>query len=44
MHVQDVMVDGAWLLRNTEWMTIDHAAVCADLEEAFSELMTRKPA
>ena len=44
MHVQDVMVDGAWLLRNTEWMTIDHAAVCADLEEAFSELKTRKPA
>lgn len=43
MHVQDVMVDGAWLLRDTEWMTIDYAAGCAALENAFTELQARKP-
>ena len=43
MHVQDVMVDGTWLLRNTEWTTLDYGAACADLEEAFRDLATRKP-
>jgi 5-methylthioadenosine/S-adenosylhomocysteine deaminase len=42
MHVQDVMVDGSWLLRDGNWTTIDYPMACSDLDLAFAELQTRR--
>jgi 5-methylthioadenosine/S-adenosylhomocysteine deaminase len=41
MHVQDVMVDGEWLLKDTRWTTLDYPVVRRELEEARIELAHR---
>jgi 5-methylthioadenosine/S-adenosylhomocysteine deaminase len=43
LHVRDVMVDGAWLLREGAWTTLDYPAACARLEDAQAELRRRRP-
>jgi len=37
-HVRDVMVDGKWLFRNDEWLTVNYQQACADLEKKHTEL------
>jgi 5-methylthioadenosine/S-adenosylhomocysteine deaminase len=41
MHVCDVMVAGAWLLRDQKWTTLDYSTACQELEEAYLELQQR---
>lgn len=40
-HVRDVMVDGRWLFREDQWLTIDFRAARAELEHQHAELMKR---
>ena len=40
-HVRDVMVDGRWLFRENQWLTIDFKAARAELENQHTELMKR---
>ena len=42
MHVRDVMVDGAWLLRDGAWLTLDYAESRARLNAAFVRLKERR--
>jgi 5-methylthioadenosine/S-adenosylhomocysteine deaminase len=42
LHVQDVMVDGKWLLRHGQLTTVDYASARTDLELAFAELQKRR--
>ena len=37
-HVRDVMVNGKWLFRNDEWLTVNYQQACADLEKKHTEL------
>jgi 5-methylthioadenosine/S-adenosylhomocysteine deaminase len=41
LHVQDVMVDGNWLLREGDWITLDYASASAELDAAHAELYNR---
>jgi 5-methylthioadenosine/S-adenosylhomocysteine deaminase len=43
-HVRDVMVDGAWLLRDSRLMTLDYPAARDELEEAFTRLQEAREA
>ncbi|HEX5808166.1 MAG TPA: amidohydrolase, partial [Anaerolineales bacterium] len=38
-HVRDVMVDGHWLFREDQWLTVDFNAARRELEHRHSELM-----
>jgi 5-methylthioadenosine/S-adenosylhomocysteine deaminase len=40
-HVRDVMVDGRWLFRDNQWMTLDFNAARRELEHQHTELMRR---
>jgi len=40
-HVTDVMVDGNWLLQESEWTTLDYAAARKELEIDFERLQKR---
>jgi 5-methylthioadenosine/S-adenosylhomocysteine deaminase len=40
-HVRDVMVNGSWLFRDSQWLTIDYGQACRDLEAKHDELMQR---
>jgi len=42
MHVRDVMVDGRWLLREGQFMTLDYEAACAELDAALADLRDRR--
>lgn len=42
MHVRDVMVDGAWLLRDGAWLTLDYAESRSRLNAAFVRLKARR--
>lgn len=42
LAVQDVMVDGDWLLRDTKWTTLDYKAARTQLESAHRELRNRR--
>jgi 5-methylthioadenosine/S-adenosylhomocysteine deaminase len=41
-HVRDVMVDGNWLLRDSQFTTLDYHKARADLEQAFIQLSQRR--
>lgn len=43
LHVRDTMVDGNWLLREGNWITIDYASASAELDDAHIELRKRLP-
>ncbi len=38
MHVTDVMVDGEWLLREKEWLTVDYPAAVKQMNRDYSRL------
>ena len=40
-HVRDVMVDGRWLFRHNQWLTVDFHAARIELERQHTELMKR---
>lgn len=40
-HVRDVMVNGHWLFRDNQWLTIDFNAARRELEQHHTELMER---
>jgi len=40
-HVRDVMVDGRWLFRDNQWLTVDFNAARRELEHQHTELMKR---
>ena len=40
-HVRDVMVNGKWLFRNDDWLTVDYQQACADLELKHAELASK---
>ncbi|MDO9546985.1 MAG: amidohydrolase family protein [Pelolinea sp.] len=40
-HVRDVMVDGKWLFRNDDWLTVNYQQACAELEIKHSELAAK---
>jgi len=40
-HVRDVMVNGRWLFRENQWLTVDFTKARAELERQHSELMKR---
>jgi 5-methylthioadenosine/S-adenosylhomocysteine deaminase len=40
-HVRDVMVDGHWLFRENQWLTVDFKAARHELEHRHSQLMKR---
>jgi 5-methylthioadenosine/S-adenosylhomocysteine deaminase len=42
MAVTDVMVDGRWLMRDQQLLTVDYRAACDGLEAAFAELQMRR--
>jgi 5-methylthioadenosine/S-adenosylhomocysteine deaminase len=42
MHVSDVMVDGKWLLRDSQFTTLDYHKARAELEQAFVQLNQRR--
>jgi 5-methylthioadenosine/S-adenosylhomocysteine deaminase len=42
LHVRDVLVAGAWLLREGAWTTLDYAAACARLEAAQTALQAAR--
>jgi hypothetical protein len=42
MHVRDVMVDGRWLLRDSQFTTLDYQTARVDLEQAFAQLSQRR--
>ena len=37
-HVRDVMVDGKWLFRDDEFITVDYTKACNELEEKHTAL------
>jgi len=37
-HVRDVMVNGEWLFRNNDWLTVNYKQACSDLEEKHADL------
>jgi len=37
-HVRDVMIDGKWLFRNDDWLTVDYKQACNQLEEKHTLL------
>jgi 5-methylthioadenosine/S-adenosylhomocysteine deaminase len=43
-HVRDVMVDGAWLMRDSRLTTLDYRLARAGLEEAFERLQEARKA
>jgi 5-methylthioadenosine/S-adenosylhomocysteine deaminase len=43
LQVQEVMVDGRWLLRGGDWTTVDYAAAREELNQAFVALKRIKP-
>lgn len=43
LHVRDVMVDGSWLLREGNWITLDYVSARAGLDAAHAELRKRSP-
>ena len=40
-HVREVMIDGRWVYRAGEWLTLDYEQARADLEAAYAELQKR---
>jgi len=40
-HVRDVMVDGKWLFRDDEFLTVDYEEACRGLEEKHTELAAK---
>jgi 5-methylthioadenosine/S-adenosylhomocysteine deaminase len=42
MQVRDVIVDGEFLLRDGELLTLDYQAACDSLETAYAELLERR--
>src|SRR5688500_10427944 len=40
-HVRDVMVNGKWLFRENQWLTVDFDAAQRELEHQHTELMKR---
>ena len=40
-HVRDVMVNGKWLFRDDDWLTVDYQQACADLELKHTELAAK---
>ncbi len=42
MHVRDVMVNGKWLLRDSQFTTLDYQKARTDLEQAFAQLSKRR--
>ena len=40
-HVRDMMVDGEWLYRNDDYLTVDYKQACEDLEEKHTELVEK---
>jgi 5-methylthioadenosine/S-adenosylhomocysteine deaminase len=38
MHVTDVMVDGAWLLQDKQWKTVDYAGAAAQMNKDYQRL------
>jgi len=40
-HVRDVMVDGKWLFRDDQFLTVDYKQACTDLEEKHTELVEK---
>jgi len=40
-HVRDVMVNGRWLFRENQWLTVDFHTARHELEQQHSELMKR---
>ena len=40
-HVRDVMVNGRWLFRDNQWLTIDFHAARQELEQQHTQLMKR---
>ena len=40
-HVRDVMVDGKWLFRDEQFLTVDYKQACTDLEEKHTELVEK---
>jgi 5-methylthioadenosine/S-adenosylhomocysteine deaminase len=38
MHVTDVMVDGAWLLQDKQWTTVDYPGAAAQMNEDYQRL------
>jgi 5-methylthioadenosine/S-adenosylhomocysteine deaminase len=41
LHVRDTMVDGAWLLRDRQWTTIDYAAAAQRQADDVRDLLSR---
>jgi 5-methylthioadenosine/S-adenosylhomocysteine deaminase len=41
-YVRDVMVDGRWLYREGDWITLDYAAARRELNTACAELQSRR--
>lgn len=41
MHVTDVMVDGRWLYRNSDWTTLDHKMAGMKMDSDYLELERR---
>ena len=39
--VESVMVDGKWLLKNRQWLTLDVAEICATAEQMARELVQK---
>lgn len=42
MHVRNVMVNGRWLLRDSQFTTLDYQKARVDLEQAFAQLSQRR--
>jgi len=40
-HVRDVMVNGQWLYRNNDFLTVDYKQACNDLEDKHSGLVEK---
>jgi 5-methylthioadenosine/S-adenosylhomocysteine deaminase len=40
-HVRDMMVNGRWLFRENQWLTVDFTKARAELERQHTELMKR---
>src|SRR5690606_19371206 len=44
LQVTDVMVDGRWLLRDRQWMTLDYASAVRQQGEDVRQLLARRDA
>lgn len=42
MHVQEVMVDGQWLMRDGQWLTLDYQEAVAELNHNLIQLRARR--